>query len=226
MNHNLRRAVVALVATVAIGAGASPVKAAFISGAIASGNLTGVISGGTVVDFDSGPNQSFGSANFNGVQFTGPASGSLRVDNFYVGQYNSRGAHYFDNNAGNTSVFNFSFTSGPVSEFAFLWGAADETWIMTAFNSSNVALESYALTPTHASNSGDYVGIKRGSADIAYVTLTEQGQLDYIFIDNLTYSAGSNAVVPAPAGAILFAIGAIGLAGGRALRKRMTPVAA
>ena len=29
--------------------------------------------------------------------------------------------------------------------------------------------------------------------------------------------------VPAPAGAILFAIGAVGLAGGRALRRRMTP---
>jgi hypothetical protein len=42
----------------------------------------------------------------------------------------------------------------------------------------------------------------------------------------LHYSVNELNPVPAPPAAILFAIGAVGLAGGRALRRRLTPVAA
>jgi hypothetical protein len=53
---------------------------------------------------------------------------------------------------------------------------------------------------------------------------TDSLVLSGLLVDNFQASAVNP--VPAPPGAVLFAVGTLGLAGGRVLRRRMTPAAA
>ena len=57
------------------------------------------------------------------------------------------------------------------------------------------------------------------------VSVTHNLQGSFEGIDDFTFGvASADNVVPAPPAVVLFAIGAVGLAGGRALRRRMRPV--
>ena len=184
------------------------IHASQISGVDGFGNpvVPGVTS---TITFDDQSNATFSSLSTGGVTFTG-VGGSLRTDNSYPNNYNGRGARYLDNNAGGTSSITFTFAA-PVSAFAFNWGASDDLWTLTAFNSLDAAIESFVLPITHSSNAGDYVGL--ADAGISYATLTTSSSYDYIFVDNFTVAAG--AAVPEPTSIALLGLGLMGFAAAR-----------
>lgn len=165
----------------------------------------------TTVDFEGLPLGGFTSMTLGGVTFSG-TDGDLRAESTYAGYYNTTGAVYLDNMAGQTGGFHFGFAA-PVSAFAFHFGAADVIWTLTAFNSAGVALESLSLDPTHGGGAGNYYGI--ANAGIAYATLTGPG--DWILLDNFVAAAEQANDVPEPGSLALLGLG---LAGIGALRKR------
>ncbi|MGZ9709896.1 PEP-CTERM sorting domain-containing protein [Glaciimonas sp. GNP009] len=185
------------------------VHASQISGVDGFGNP--VVPGATsTITFDDQSDATFSSLSTGGVTFSG-VGGSLRTNNDYHSNYNGRGTRYLDNNAGATSSIKFAFAA-PVSAFAFNWGASDDVWTLTAFNSLNAAIESFVLPITHGSNAGDYVGL--ADADISYATLITSTSYDFIFIDNFTVAAGATNV-PEPTSIALLGLGLMGFAAAR-----------
>lgn len=173
----------------------------------------GALSGGTVVDFESTGNFSGASLSVGGVTFTG--NGPVQVSNDYAGQYNTRGTYHITNFGSAPNQYQFSFSSA-VSAFAFLWGAADVSWTLTAFNAANQVLDSVVINPTFSGNAGNYFGI--ASDGIVRATLIG-GYGDYVFIDNFTYKTASTNDVPEPGVLSLLAVALAG-AGLVARRRR------
>lgn len=169
----------------------------------------------TVVTFDSQPNATFASLTSNGVTVSG-IGGLLRTDNTYANQYNGRGSHYVDNNMGATSGIRINFAA-PVNGFAFNWGASDDGWVLSAFDTAGALIESFATPITMSSNAGDYIGIQ--AAGIAFATLTDRLAGDWVFIDNIVFSAAAAAAVPEPQTFALMGLGLLGL--GLASRRRL-----
>ena len=168
--------------------------------------------GGTQEGFDtaaSGLYSSFTSGIFTltgvGAQFT--------IGTNYNGQYNTTGGKSaFNDFDFAPDAFRFDFAGG-VSAFAFNWGAADYTWTLQTYNSSNTLLESINIAPTQASNAGQYFG---ATGNIAYATLTNNAPGDYVFIDRVTWQGSSS--VP-DSGATLSLLG-LSLVGFAFLRRR------
>ncbi len=190
---------------------ASLASATPISGAIASGDLTSVLPGGVVVDFDAGPTGDFASVVDGAVTFASTGA-PLTVGSDFNGSFNSRGVNSlltgFDLEP---DAFEITLAS-PVSAFAFLWGASDNIWTMDVYNSANVLLESIALAAVFGSNNGDYYGAT--GADIARIVLTDTLDNfvdgDYVFLDNFTYlTRGTN--VPEPTTLLLMGAGLVGM---------------
>ncbi len=150
---------------------------------------------------------------------------SFSVANDYAGQYNTRGQYHISNLGSEFQSLRFDF-SAPTSAFGFLWGAADATWTLDAYNSSNTLLESYVVPPTFSSNAGDFFGLS-GLVDATYATLIQNqdgiyanGGVDYVFIDNFTYQAGQQqSGVPEPLTLSLFGAGLVSAAAMRRRRK-------
>jgi hypothetical protein len=116
--------------------------------------------------------------------------------------------------------FDFGST---ISALGFLFGASDSSWTLRAFNSSNTLLDSIDIAATTGSNAGDFFGLS-GLAGASYATLFQNfdgyysgGGVDYVFVDNLTFTAGGTNDVPEPATLALVAIA--GLAASRMRRK-------
>ena len=171
-----------------------------------------VFLGPTTIDFDSGPVGLFASTVIANVKFAG-LDGPLDISPNYITQFNTLGV----NSLQSGQVFNpikpnqiqFTFTI-PVAAMAFNWGAADNTWQMDAYDSSNVLLESHLITlPFSGTNLGEYFGVANG--DIKRVVLLDQLDNyplgDHVFIDNFTYSY-ETAPEPSTA-ALLFAAGSL-----------------
>jgi hypothetical protein len=165
------------------------------------------LAGGTVIDFESTGVVDAPSLSIAGVTFTGNTN--IEVDSDYAGGYNTRGTYHMTNHGSGPDSFQFDFDT-PVSAFGFLWGAADYTWTLSAFNGNNL-LETLILNPTYGSNSGDYFGIAH--AGITHATLTINGNSDYVFIDNFTVNSANVSAVPVPAAVWLFGSGLVGLLG-------------
>ena len=146
-----------------------------------------VLTSGTVIDFESTTLGSYTTLTTSGVTFSGSGNdGTFVVSTDYAGDYNTRGAQSVNNNQGNgVTTFNFNF-NGTVSAFAFLFGASDDIWVLTARNSGGNVIETLSLTPTNSSNAGDYFGLQ--DPGIATATLTDAtGTDDFIFIDDFTF---------------------------------------
>lgn len=160
----------------------------------------------STIDFDGQSDATFGTLTLGGVTFSG-IGGNLRTDNSYPNQYNVRGAHYLDNNAGSTSGIRFDFAT-TLSAFAFNWGASDYQWTLAAYDASNTLIESFNVPITSGSNAGDYIGL--ANSGMAYATLTTGQSGDWVFVDNFTI-AESGSTVPEPVSLALVSLGLVGL---------------
>lgn len=182
------------------------------------------LSGGVQNGFETGPALgSYSSFSDGFVTYSG-VGGNIRVDSQYAGQYNGRDAFYLQNDAGLTNGWRFDFAN-PVSAFAFNWGAASSTWILTAFDSSDSILETLNLPAYGGSNAGEFLGIS--ASGISYATLTGSVVGDHVFVDNFTYrSSASVSSVPeldANAAALPVALGLTILALASDRRRRVAP---
>lgn len=188
-------------------AGATGAQATAISG-VGEPISEPTLAGGTIIDFDSGPVGSFNTQTFGNVTFTGvDAPFTIGLD--FNGQFNTEGGlSLFNDFDFIPRQFRFDFATA-VDAFAFNWGAADFTWLLSAFDSGNNLIESFVVPPTFGSNSGEYFGI--AASGIAFATL-ETLSGDYVFIDDFTYQAGSIIDVPEPATLALFGGGLVFLA--------------
>lgn len=172
------------------------------------------LTGGTVIDFEAATAGDYSALTIGNVTFKG-VDDSFRITSDYVGSYNNTGRLDLDNGPYDSTMtysFRFDFAS-TVNAFAFNWGAADNVWLLSAYDSSNNLLDSLALTATHGSNAGDYFGLT--AANIAYATLINQSgdAGDWVMIDNFTHSAAAQ--VPEPASLALLGLGLAGLAASR-----------
>lgn len=172
------------------------------------------LSGATVVDFEGATTGGYQTVTVDNVTFsTLNNSHQLYLSSAYGGQYNAQGISL--QNTYNSNAFTglrIDFDS-PTSAFGFNWGASDATWNMVAYNSSDVVVDSGILPTTYSSNAGEFFGL--ASAGISYVTLSQNGSGDYIFLDNLHYIAGNgnnNTDIPLPSSLALFGLAAFGLA--------------
>lgn len=188
--------VIALSSIAAGAANATPITSAFDT----------ALSGGTVITFDNLSNETVPTLVQGDVTISG--GGPIRVESTYAGQYNTRGTAALDNNGGATNLLTFTFAT-PVSAFGFLWGAADDVWVLNAYDSSNTLIESYNVPTTHASNAGDFFGLS--DPGIVYATLSDISGNDYVFVDNFTYVAGADQSVPEPASMALLGAGLFGM---------------
>ena len=194
---------------------AVPMKAhaALLSG---FGDPLTAIPGGSQETFDSavpGTYSSFTAS--NGVTIT-PDQGVLYIDNAYSGSYNNPGQslhNCYCSDSFGALTFNLS---GPASAFAFNFGASDQSWTLSAYDSSNTLLESDSVGPTFSSNAGDFFGISTGVSNIAKVTLTGASS-DYVFVDNVTVSA-----VPLPGSVGMFGSALLGLVGFAGTRRKLS----
>lgn len=212
----MKRVMTAALCGVGLLAASATANAALLSGQVASGDLTTVIPGGTVVDFDAATPGDYASISIGAATFSSVGA-PLTIGPDFNGAFNTRGVNSlltgFD-----LDPDSFQITlSTPVSAFAFLWGASDNTWLMEVFDSSDTLIESHGLGAVFASNAGDYYGVS--AAGIAKIRLTDTGDRlgvgDYVFLDNFTFAAGE--AVPEPATALLLMLG---LGGIGAFRKR------
>jgi len=196
-------------------------EASFISGL---GNPLTAIPGGTQITFDSFmvPPTTLPTT-IDAVTFGQGDGATYTISNAYTGQYNTTGNSLQNTYVNGTQFFTFSFAT-PTSAFAFNWGASDDVWTLTAYNSSHGVIESDLMPVTTSSNAGQFNGIS--APGISYVTLIDNPGVsnDYVFIDNFTYGASSSAV-PEPSTIVLGSVaGLMGIAYGcRRRRKSATP---
>lgn len=160
---------------------AAPAWASKIMG---TGDSANAISG-TVVDFDEGPSDIYTEpVTVDGVTFS--ADGTFFIGSAYIGEYNTRGVYslYTTGSDGEATSFTVVLPEA-VNAFAFLFGASDVTWRMTAYDDSDSLIESYNIDPVGSSNAGDYFGIR--AAGIKKVIIESLGSGDYVLIDNFAF---------------------------------------
>lgn len=189
-------------------------QAALLSG---TGGAPAAIPGGTVIDFDTAPTGLYAATTLSGVTFTGVGA-PFDIGPDFNGSFNTFGGKSLFNGFDFIpSAFRIDF-SGAVDAFAFNWGAADNTWTLTAYDSSNVVIESHSIAQAFGSNAGDYRGIS--APGIAYITLVDNADRfsgDYVFIDAFTFHSDAGpASVPEPASLVVL----LGLTGGLAVARR------
>ncbi len=197
-----------LVALFAVSLSATDAMASVIHG---FGSPASAIAGSTLIDFESQAPGSFTSLAIGGVTFsTGGAFGEITSN--YTPGYNATGLNIQNRTTG-FQTLTFSFAS-PTSGFAFNFGASNEDWLLSAYDSSSALLETYLLPQTWWNNNGEYFGISNtaiSSATLRQLTHSVDPQADHILLDNFAYvSGGTTHPVPEPLSVALFGLGILG----------------
>ncbi len=169
--------------------------------------------GSSAITFDGAAAGEYAAYSDKGVTFTSD-TGHMFIDSAFINAYNTFGVNSLHNCycADTFGAVTMTFAS-PVSGFGFFWGASDTQWTLSAYDASSTLIESFLLPITHASDAGDFVGIK--DPGIKFAVLSGASG-DYIFIDNVTGIGGG---VPEPATWALM-LGGFGLIGAT-LRRRL-----
>ncbi len=203
----------AALATFTITAAAS---ASTVSTQTTEAGAAALFPGTAAVTFNSVAPGAFSTYTSQGVTFT-PDSGTEYIDGTYANQFNTFGQSLHNCYCGNSfGQVTMTFAT-PVSGIGFFWGASDNQWTLSAYDSSNALIESFLLPITSFSNAGDFVGIK--DPGIAYAILAGPSS-DYVFIDDVTGIPGG---VPEPATWAMMVAG-LGLLGGALRTARRTTV--
>lgn len=171
------------------------------------------LAGGSQEGFDAVANGLYPSISLGNVTYSGIGA-SLTIGPDFNGSYNTTGGKSIFNDFDLVPAkFRFDFATS-VNAFAFNWGAADNTWLLEAFDPGGSLIESLVVPGTFASNSGEFFGI--AAAGIKFATITDQknniGDGDYVFIDRFTTSDAGIAATPEPSTLLLLASSLTGLA--------------
>jgi hypothetical protein len=161
--------------------------------------------GAGLTDFDSATIGYYSSLAIDGVTITAPGD-NVRVQNTYSGEFNTTG-NYLDNNAGSASTVDFTFDS-PQAVFGLNYGALDDQWTLSVYDSDNNLIDSTTVEPNHGSNAGEFIGIASSSANIAWASFTDSNSGDWILLDNLRFTPTE---VPEPSTLALAGLGGLGL---------------
>lgn len=177
------------------------------------------LAGGTQEGFDAVAAGQYSTLTLGNVTYSSVGS-PLTIGTDFNGNYNTSGGQSMYNDYDLVpDNFRFDFATA-VNGFAFNWGAADNTWVLNAYDSGGNLLDSLSIGPVYASNSGDYFGIAANA--IAYATLQDQHDNipdgDYVFIDRFT-TGGSAVSVPEPSTIALLGLGLLGMGLSRSRKK-------
>ena len=178
----------------------------FISSQVSAGLITYAsdpsLSGASVINFNSETTGSFTSRTFNDDVTLSTTSGFLNVETTHSGLFGSSGA-YIGNPLGNNFEINFT---NSVSAFGFSWGAANMSWVMSLYDTSNTLIE----TNNIIGQVGNYNGfIGATNTGISKVTMTT-AYFDYIILDNFRYVTDSVSVSE-PTTTMMLVVGLIAL---------------
>ncbi|CAN7372612.1 PEPxxWA-CTERM sorting domain-containing protein [Phenylobacterium sp. LjRoot164] len=172
------------------------------------------LSGGSAIDFESIATGFYSQISTGGVTFKTP-KGALGVDTQYGGQFNALGKSL-------KSVIHSQVDIGfdeALTGFGFFFGASDLTWTLSAYDALGGLLESVQISPTGASNAGNFYGLKANGIRSARLTTTSA---DYVIIDDFRTSIaplGPTGAVPEPATWAMMITG-FGLTGAMVRRSR------
>jgi len=171
---------------------AAPAQAS-ISLVTGLGDPASVVTGGTQVTFQGGPTGEHSTVTESGITFTAD-SGVFELSGQYSGLYNNQGVSLQGNFDG-TEFQSLTITfAAPVGAFAFNYGAADQFWLLQAFDSGGNLMGGFDLTPVNATNFGTFYGLASTGIGISSARLFVDQALisgaaqnpDYIFVDNVT----------------------------------------
>lgn len=220
-------------AMIALGvlAATTPADAVLLSG-VGDPILDPALSGGTTIAFDATTPGNYSSLTIGNVTFIG-VDAPFTIGADFNGSFNTSGGQSLFNGSDLVPAqLRVNFAT-PVDAFAFNWGAADNQWLLSAFDAANNLLEATLIPAVFSSNAGDFFGV--AAAEIAFFTLVDQKNSavngDFVFIDGFTYRVGEDGPIPVSEpgtlgvlamGLALFAIAArrrkAGLLGGSADR--------
>lgn len=180
------------------------------------------LAGATVIDFSAVAPGTYTSLSVGGVTFGGGNGNFVITDNL-GNSFNTQGRNFQNlQNQGSASVLNFTF-SNPVMAFGFNFGASNEDWALETFDSSNNLLTNDLLNQTWFSNSGDYFGVaiaNIASARLTQLTNVNDSGVDWILMDNFSYSSQTNNI-PEPESLLLAGLGLAALANNRRRQKKI-----
>lgn len=187
--------------------------------------------GSKVIDFETAPLGSFNSLTLGDVTFSTTSGRLAYISDLYSGEWNAQGKSLqssYENDVTFTAL-KIDFAN-PVTAFGFNWGAPDELWSLTAFDSAGNVLDSQDLPVHGGGNDGHFFGIKNATAPISYATLVQKSYLgadigeevDYVLMDNFKYSSLSQPIPsqPVPEATSTLGVLAIGAFGAGSLLKR------
>ena len=193
-------------------------NAGFISGMgnpISAPELTG----GTVIDFESGPTGFYSSVTIGNVTFDVDPDPNLALPfewgGDWSGQFNTSGDISLYSSLAGPRFFTITFST-PVDAFAFNWGGTEYAWELRAFDSTGYRLDTYLLPAVGSSNAGDFFGI--AAPDIAFATLFHIDNGDLAVIDNFTFANSQNST-PELSTLVMFGLALLSIIG-MGLRQR------